>query len=300
MPDSGSTHSGSIRSTLTAYGFAAPYLALLVAFGLIPAGYAIYESLYSLPLGQEGFGLDNYRTVYDDFRFWPAVINVALFSAIWIPVMVGGSLTFALLLHERVGRFSSVMRLIYFLPGAVTGSAAVLLWYFMLDPKLSPFSSGLQALGWRTGNDVFTNGHLAFIFALVAFTTGVGQWIVIMFGAFQSIPHEVLEAARVDGAGSLRIALFIKLPLVSKYVVYMLILCFAAALQIFVEPVLFYSITNAGSDWWSMNQLGYSYAFRQGEFGQAAAVSVFLLVVSTIAALAFVLRSSFFQTEVDA
>jgi multiple sugar transport system permease protein len=79
----------------------------------------------------------------------------------------------------------------------------------------------------------------------------------------------------------------------------MLILCFAAALQIFVEPMLFFSITNTGSLWWSLNQLGYTFAFSQGEFGEAATVSVILLVVSSAAALIFVLTSNFFQTEVD-
>jgi len=293
----------SVRDGLTAWGFSAPYLLLLTVFGLIPAGYAIYESL-SPAVSYTGeshgsVGLSNYRTVFHDFRFWPAVGNVGLFMVIWVPVMVVGSLLFALLLHEKVGRFSGVMRLIYFLPGAVTGSAAVLLWYFMLDPQLSPFRSQLKSMGYKTGNDVFTAGHLAPIFALIAFTTGVGQWIVIMFGALQSVPNDVIEAARIDGAGSVRIALLIKLPLVSKYITYMIILCFAAALQIFVEPTLFYSITNAGSNWWSLNQLGYSYAFQQGQFGQAATISVVLLVVSSVAALIFVRRSSFFDTEVD-
>jgi multiple sugar transport system permease protein len=290
----------STRQTLVAYGFAAPYLVLLLAFGLIPAGYAVHESLTDLAGGVHAWSLDNYRTVFHDFRFLPAVKNVAMFTAIWIPLMVGGSLLLALLLHERIGRLSSTMRLIYFLPGAVTGSAAVLLWYFMLDPQLSPFAPVLHALGWQTSNDVFTNDHLAYIFALVAFMTGVGQWIVIMFGALQAIPNDILEAARVDGAGSVRIALSIKLPLVSKYIVYMLILCFAFALQIFVEPMLFYSITSAGSNWWSLNQLGYTFAFGQGEFGQAATVSVLLLALSAAAAFVFVTRSNFFQTEVDA
>ena len=91
------------------------------------------------------------------------------------------------------------MRLIYFLPGAVSGSAAVLLWYFMLDPQLSPFGGVLKAMGWQNSNDVFTGSHLAPIFALVAFTTGVGSWVVIMFGALQAIPVDVLEAARMGG-----------------------------------------------------------------------------------------------------
>ncbi|GAA4342188.1 carbohydrate ABC transporter permease [Microbacterium rhizosphaerae] len=287
------------RANLTAYGFSAPYVVLLLAFGILPTAYAIYESFADLQGGRRGFDLSNYVAVLSDFRFWPAVGNVMTFMVIWIPIMLGGSLLFALLLHERVGRASGALRLIYFLPGAVTGSAAVLLWYFMLQPDLSPFAPLLHAMGWHNTNDVFTNAHLPFIFATIAFMTGVGSWIVIMFGALQAIDLDVIEAARVDGAGPIRIAMSIKLPLIGKYIVYMLILCFAGAVQIFVEPSLFYGITQAGSNWWSLNQLGYVFAFQQGQFGQAATVSVILLVVSTVVALLFVQRSRFFQTEAD-
>jgi multiple sugar transport system permease protein len=288
-----------VRSNLTAYGFSAPYVVLLLAFGILPTGYALYESFADLQGGRRGFDLSNYIAVLSDFRFWPAVGNVLTFLLIWIPVMLIGCLGFALLLHERVGRVSGALRLIYFLPGAVTGSAAVLLWYFMLQPDLSPFGPILRAMGWQTTNDVFTNAHLPYIFATIAFMTGVGSWIVIMYGALQAIDLDVIEAARVDGADPIRIALSIKLPLIAKYIVYMLILCFAAAVQIFVEPSLFYGITQAGSNWWSLNQLGYTFAFQQGEFGQAATVSVILLVFSTVVALIFVQRSRFFQTEAD-
>lgn len=288
-----------VRANLTAYGFSAPYVVLLLAFGILPTLYAVYESFADLQGGRRGFDVSNYVSVLSDFRFWPAVGNVATYLVIWIPIMLGGSLLFALLLHERAGRVSGALRLVYFLPGAVTGSAAVLLWYFMLQPDLSPFAPILHAMGWQSTNDVFTNSHLPFIFATIAFMTGVGSWVVIMFGALQAIDLDVIEAARVDGAGPIRIALSIKLPLISKYVVYMLILCFASAVQIFVEPSLFYGITAAGSNWWSLNQLGYVFAFQQGEFGQAATVSVILLVVSTVVALIFVQRSKFFQTEAD-
>lgn len=288
-----------VRTNLTAYGFSAPYVVLLLAFGILPTFYAIYESFADLQGGRRGFDVSNYVSVLSDFRFWPAVGNVMTFMVIWIPVMLVGSLLFALLLHERVGRTSGALRLVYFLPGAVTGSAAVLLWYFMLNPDLSPFAPMLHAMGWESTNDIFTNAHLPFIFATVAFVTGVGGWIVIMFGALQAIDLDVIEAARVDGAGPVRIAMSIKLPLIGKYIIYMLILCFAGAVQIFVEPSLFYGITQAGSNWWSLNQLGFVFAFQQGEFGQAATVSVILLVVSTVVALIFVQRSRFFQTEAD-
>ncbi|MCZ9880967.1 carbohydrate ABC transporter permease [Arthrobacter sp. B2a2-09] len=286
------------RSSATAWAFTAPYALLLLAFGVAPAVYAIYESFTSAK-NPGSLGLDSYAMVLHDFRFWPAIGNVALFMVIWIPVMVCGTILLALLLHERVGRLSSTMRLIFFLPGAVTGSAAVLLWYFMLDPQVSPFAPALHAMGLHNSIDVFTSSHLAPIFALVAFITGVGQWIVVMFGALQGIPEELIESAKLDGAGPFGTALLIKLPLIRKYVIYMMILAFAAALQIFVEPSLFYSITQSGSAWWSLNQLGFAFAFGQGDFAQAATVSVILLVLSAAAALFLVFRTDFFKTEVE-
>jgi multiple sugar transport system permease protein len=293
------SNASATRRTVRGWAFSAPYLVFLIAFGLGPAIFAIVESLQpALTPGQ--FSLANYAAIFRDFRFLPAVVNILTFMAIWIPVMVGGTLLFALLIHQRAGRTGGLLRLIYFLPGAVSGSAAVMLWYFMLTPELSPFGPALRAIGLKDAAAVFTPSHLPVIFALMAFATGVGSWIVIMFGALQSVPQDVLEAAVIDGAGPFRTAISIKLPLISKYIAYMVILCFAGALQVFIEPTLIYTITKVGSTWWSLNQLGYQFAFQQGDFGMSAAVSVVLLIVSVVAAVILVFRTSFFQTEVDA
>ena len=282
---------------VTGWLFLSPYVVLLLIIGVVPAVYAFYES--ARVQTQPGLTLDNWVNVLSDFRFLPAVGNVALFMLVWIPIMIGGSLFFALLLHERVGRFSSAIRLIYFLPGAVTGSAAVMLWYFMLSPAISPFRPALEAMGFTSTTEIFRNENLVAVFALIAFITGFGNWVVILFGAFQAVPHEIIEAARVDGASPIRIAVTIKVPLIAKYIVYMLILTFASAVQIFVEPALFYSVVKAGSSTWALNQLGYQFAFGHGDFGQAAVVSVILLIVCTAGALLLVFRTSFFKTEVD-
>jgi multiple sugar transport system permease protein len=281
--------------------FLAPYVVLLVAFGLIPVLYTVYQSFVVENAATTGasIGLDNYPSVLTDFRFWPAVTHVGVFLLIWLPVMVLGVLVLALLLHDRASRSSGLLRLVYFLPGAVTGSAAVLLWYCMLQPDLSPFGPALHAMGLDTSAAVFQDSHLTIIFALMAFTTGVGQWIVIMYGALQNIPEETLEAAAIDGCGPIRQALFIKLPLVAKYVLYMVILSFAAGVQIFIEPQLLGAIIKSNSTWWSVNQLGYSFAFRTGDFGGAATVSLLLLVLCTVAALFLIFRTDFFDTEVD-
>ncbi len=284
-------------NAVTGWAFLAPYVLLLLLVGAIPAVYAFVEAFRDQL--QPGFTLDNWVLVFDDFRFLPAVGNILIFAAVWIPIMIGGSLFFALLLHERVGRFSSTIRLVYFLPGAVAGSAAVMLWYFMLSPSVSPFRPALEAMGLTSAGEVFQDQNLVAIFTLIAFITGFGNWVVILFGAFQAVPHEIIEAARVDGAGPFRIALMIKVPLIGKYIVYMLILTFAAAVQIFVEPALFYSAVGAGSASWALNQLGYVFAFGHGDFGRAAVISVMLLIVCTIGALLLVFRTNFFKTEVD-
>jgi multiple sugar transport system permease protein len=288
----------ALRRNVTGWSFSGVYVLFLLVFGLIPVIFAIAESFH--PVMQPGqWSLHNYVAAFTDFRFLPAVGNVLTFMIIWIPIMVFGTLLLALLLHERASRSIGALRLIYFLPGAVTGSAAVMLWYFMLSPELSPFAPVFHALGWETNNEMFTTGHLAPIFALVAFATGVGQWILIMFGSLQAIPEDVLEAARIDGAGPIRTAFSVKLPLIGKYVVYMVILSFAGALQIFVEPALFFAITAAGSASWSLNQLSYAFAFGQGDFGMSATVSIFLFVLSVIAASILVFKTNFFQTEVE-
>ncbi len=71
---------------------------------------------------------------------------------------------------------------------------------------------------------------------MIAFWTGAGGWIVVMYGALNNIPKEVIEAARVDGAGAMRIAWSIQIPLMRKWIAYMVIMSFAGGTQLFVEP----------------------------------------------------------------
>ena len=173
------------------------------------------------------------------------------------------------------------------------------MWLFMLDPIVSPGSFFLHnVLGSHLFVQSIAPAKLPFIFAMIAFWTGAGGWIVVMYGALNTIPYELEEAARIDGAGPLTIALRIKLPLIKKWIAYMAILSFATGTQLFVEPQL----VNQASfgmvpDTWSSNQLAYQLAFRYGDFNGAAAISVDLLVIGLIAAVIIVTRTGLFKTE---
>jgi multiple sugar transport system permease protein len=283
------------RSANAGYLLSLPYLFMLAAFGVGPTVYAVYLS--GVDLDGAFVGLTNYIDAFRDFRFGPALAHVILFMALWIPFMLVMVLIISFVLQARPGRFAGAMRMVYYLPGAFTGSASVLLWFFIVDPRIGPFRAGLSLFGWDFVNDVVTPGRLPLIFALMAFTTGAGGWIVIMYGALNSLGSEVLEAADIDGANILQRIWYIEIPLMMKYVVYMLILCFAAGLQIFAEPYIMGTRLGVASPTWSLNQLALTVGISEGKVGQSAAISLCMLAVGLAAALVIVFRTDFFDTK---
>jgi multiple sugar transport system permease protein len=275
-----------------------PYLVLLIVWGVIPLVLAFNASIGPSRLSPDG-GFGNYLFVLEDFRFLPAIINVGLFLAIYLPAMLIVVAGLSLLLDTIGMKYSVPLRLAYLVPAGITGAVAILVWYFMLEPTYSPFAPIFAEFGWVQGTDIFKTSNLVYIFALMAFFTGAGNWIVIQYGSLQSIPDDVLEAARVDGASAFQLAFLIKLPLIRKYLVYMLILVFAAGLQIFVEPYLLSSSVYPGiAKDWSLNQLSYTLAFLGSNLGAATALSMMLMVVMITLALIVIYRTDFFDEAI--
>ncbi|WP_236059812.1 carbohydrate ABC transporter permease [Actinacidiphila acididurans] len=279
------------------HGFVAAYTVLLIAFGIVPTGYAVYFAFTNA--GGRFTGLSNFSTALDDFRFGPAVGHVAFYLLCWLVSLVVFVVGLALLLHRMAaGGVSRVLRFLYYVPGALAGAASVMVWLFVLDPTVSPAAFLLRGLGYHTFGQVIAPGHLPILFTLVAFWTGAGGWIVVMYGALNNISPDVLEAARIDGAGAWQTAWRIQIPLLRKWIVYMVILAFAGGTQLFVEPQLLSqaSVGVAGRDY-SLNQLAYDFAFQNNDVNTAAAISVELLLVGLVVAGVFVARSGFFDAD---
>jgi multiple sugar transport system permease protein len=287
---------GKKRSTMS-YVFLSPYLLLTLAFGIFPALYAIVLAFTN---GAGDFaGFNNFTQVIADFRFWPAVVHVAVYLVIWLVSLVLLVTLLAIVVHAiRVRWLSTTLRFVFYLPGALAGASSVLLWLFVLDPTSSPVSGLLNLLGFQSFVQVIVPGNLPPVFAIIAFWTGAGGWIVIMYGALNNISAEVMEAARIDGASTLQIATRIQIPLLRKWIAYMGVMSLAAGTQLFVEPQLLSQASNAvvPNDY-SLNQLAYQYAFQQNNFNGAAAISLLLLVVALVLSTVFVTRGGLFDTE---
>ena len=277
--------------------FVLPYLPFLIVFGIAPTIYALDLAVTNFDGGWVGF--DNFQRTYQDYRFGEAFKHILVYTSIWLGLLVVFVVGLALLLHGRASRVSATFRFLFYIPGALAGAAAVLVWLFMLDPSVSPGSFLLHhVLGANIFAQSIAPGNLPYIFAMIAFWTGAGGWIVVMYGALNTIPDDLEEAARIDGAGPIAIALRLKLPLIRKWIAYMVILSFATGTQLFVEPQL----VNQASlglvpDTWSSNQLAYQLAFRYADFNGAAAIAVDLLAIGLIGAVLIVTRTGLFRTD---
>ena len=284
------------QKSIIGYVFSSGYILLLLVFGILPTLYAIVLSFTKAG----GFvGFDNFVKVFADYRFLPGVQHVALYLVLWLASLIVFVVLLALIVHAVRARWlSATARFLFYIPGALAGSASVMLWLFLLDPTVSPVAPLLHLLGFESLAQTVNVANLPVVFTVVAFWTGAGGWIVIMYGALNNISVEVMEAARLDGAGPVKTALYIQIPLLRKWIAYMGVISLAAGTQLFVEPrVLSQASKGVVPPDYSLNQLAYLFAFRQSDFNGSAAISVLLLVVAAGLAAIFVFRGGLFDRD---
>lgn len=288
---------GASAQAFAAYVFCSGYVLLLLVFGVLPMVYALYLSFTK---SGQFVGLDNYVKAVGDFRFLPAVQHVAAFLVIWVVTLTVLVTLLALIVHAvRVRWLSSTTRFLFFIPGAFAGAASVMLWLFLLNPSVSPVSFVLKWFGYTNFVQAIDLNNLPLIFTVIAFWTGAGAWIIIMYAALNNISDEIMEAARCDGASAIKTAWYIQLPLIRKWIAYMVVISVAVGTQLFAEPkILAQASRNQIPKHYSLNQLAYVTAFGpQADFNSSAAISMMLLVVAAGLAAFFVFRGGLFDRD---
>ena len=277
--------------------FCSGYVLLLLVFGVLPMVFALYLSVTK---SGQFVGLDNYVKAVGDFRFWPAVQHVAAFLAIWVVSLTVLVVLLALIVQDvRIRWLSSSARFLFYIPGAFAGAASVMLWLFVLNPSVSPVSFVLKWFGYTNFVQAIDLNNLPLIFTVIAFWTGAGGWIIIMYGAFNNISDEIMEAARCDGAGVIKLAWYIQIPLIRRWIAYMVVIAVAVGTQLFAEPrILAQASRNQIPKHYSLNELAYVTAFGpQADFNGSAAISILLLVVAVGLAAFFVFRGGLFDRD---
>lgn len=281
------------RRVLAPYLFLMPFGLLFILFFIAPIVYAIYQSLFryqrsGLGLGVASVsfnGLANFADVLHDPNFSSGVGRVLLYGSVQVPVMLGLALILALFLDTSV-RFKSFFRLAFFVPYAVPGIIAALLWGYLYDPALSPIVKGVQALGLPRP-DFLGAGGVLWSIANIATWTYTGYNMLIIFAALQAIPTELYESARIDGCSGWYIAWHIKIPLIVPALVLTCIFSIIGTLQLFGEPQVLSTISNNISSAYTPVLYAYNTAFNYNNYNYAAALSVVLALVICILSFGF-------------
>jgi multiple sugar transport system permease protein len=279
------------------YLFMAPAGILFVLFLLLPIGYALYLSLRRAKVQggiigsrvEQFVGLDNYRESLTDPELLDSLVRLAIYGGLVVPIMLGLALLFALLLDSPVVRLTRFSRVAIFMPYAVPGVIATLLWGFIYLPDLSPINDLLSLVGLPDVN-FFGNRSIFGSVANIAIWGGVGFNMLVMYTALKSVPRELYDAARVDGASELQLALRIKIPLITPALVMTAIFSLIATLQVFSEPQTLLPLSNVLSSTWVPLMKVYSDAFIENDIYSAAATSV-VLAAFTLVLSAVVLRA---------
>jgi multiple sugar transport system permease protein len=258
----------------------------------IPIAYTVYLSLFRIEVSGLGLGkgsrkevfagLGNYARTLTDSEMGAGALRVLGYGALLVPTMLLLALVFALLLDEDRARARGFSRIAIFLPYAIPGVIATLLWGFLYLPSTSPFVQLLTELSLPEV-DLLSPTGIYFALANIAVWGGVGYNMIVLYTALRSIPRDLYEAARIDGCSAWQVALRIKIPLVVPALVLTTLFSVVATLQVFAEPTTLAPLTNSLSRTWSPLMKVYQDAFARGDVHSAAAASV------VIAAVMFVL-----------
>ncbi|MEU4236389.1 sugar ABC transporter permease [Actinoplanes sp. NPDC026619] len=267
--------------------FVTPFGVLFALFYLVPIIYAVVQSLYTVkrkgtfgPATDVFGGLVQYRQVFSDGPFWQSIERVLLFGAVQVPVMLGLALAFALLLDSGLVKGRRFFRLAFFLPYAVPGVVAAIMWGYLYSPNLSPFTAVTASA------DLLSPSLVLWAMANVVTWIYVGYNMLIIYSALLAVPTEIYEAAKIDGAGPFRTAWSIKIPMVLPAIVLTTVFSIIGTLQLLAEPQVFKSFSSAVSSTYTPN-LTVLNASSIPNFHLAAAFSVVLALATFILSFTF-------------
>lgn len=286
------------HDAITGWLFMLPFVLGFILVFLLPIISSIYSSFFQQVASGEGLygggelvdefvAFENYKNVATNGAFWAGMGRVILYTAVQVPVMIISALVLALILDSFLVRRVTVFRLGYFLPFAIPGIVAAGIWIYLYIPEISPLVTGLQAIGLDV--DFFGKNMVLISMANMTTWTYTGYNMLIFLAALQSIPTELAEAARIDGATGFQIVTKIKIPMVRGAVLLTVLLSIIGTIQLYTEPTVMATLNKWMELDYTPMQIAYNTMYGNltpGGDGPASAVSVMIaLVAGTLAVL---------------
>ncbi|WP_066587091.1 carbohydrate ABC transporter permease [Sphingomonas pruni] len=268
-----------------AWGFVAPALVALGLFFFLPVAAALVLSftdfdIYAVAdIGNLRFvGLDNYVHLLETPLFWKALGNTAWFVILGVPLSIMMSLAAALLLDNKLARFKGFFRTVYFAPVVTTLVAVAVIWRYLLHTKYGLVNWVLGGIGIGPIDWLGDPRWSMPAIVLFAVWKNFGYNMIIILAGLQTIPEELHEAARIDGASALQRLRHVTLPGLAPVLLVVSILTMAGYFQLFAEP---YVMTQGGPVESTVSILYFMYeqGFRWWNLGFASAIAFVLFLI---------------------
>lgn len=285
---------GAASRPLAGWAFNLPYLLGFAVVYVAPVAYAVWESLHRLKRSGLGFGAPttvfsgwaNFAAALGDSTFWSGLLRVVLIAVVEIPVVLGLALLLALVLDLAKSRLTRYVRVAFLVPYMVPAVVATLVWLYLYSPVASPVVAAVKNLGGTL--DFFSPGNTYLSIGNVLVWEQIGFNMILFAAALQAIPADLFEAARLDGAGEVRIAWSVKIPAVRPVLVLTGMFSIIGMLQLFTEPQILRQLApeSISADFTPMQSI-YATAFSAGNYNASAAMSVVLAVVTGVLAFVF-------------
>ncbi len=265
--------------------FVAPAFIVILVFGLIPIGWSFilsfqHNDLVSPP---HWVGLANYKTLRHDPQFRDSVKHTIVYTLLFVPISVIAALGVAVALNAKI-RGMAIYRTAVFVPVAVSTVATAVIFNWLLDPNYGLANYLLNRVG--IGSQGFFSDPNQALYCMVGMTVWgwIGFDVIIYLAALQSVPEELLEAAKIDGASRFSSFRSVTLPLLSPATLFLVVWSTINALQLFDE---IYNTTRGGPLMSTTTVVYYLYtqAFQYFAGGYAAAVAYVLLAAILVVTL---------------
>ncbi|WP_257467598.1 carbohydrate ABC transporter permease [Bifidobacterium pseudolongum] len=276
-----------------------PFVLLFLLVFIVPIIYAIYSSFFQQvatgggaygggELVNKFVGLENFTYVVTSGTFWAGMGRVLLYTLIQVPIMIISALVLAMLLDSLIVKHVSGFRLGYFLPYAIPGVIASIIWVYLYNGQISPIVKGLAALGVNV--DFFANNVVLASMVNITTWTFTGYNMLIFLSALQAIPHELYEAARIDGANGWQIAMKVKLPNVRGAALLAMLLSIVGTIQLFNEPQVMQTADPAISFSYTPMMMAFNtsrgFLTPKGD-GPANAIAIVMAVIAGLLAMIY-------------
>lgn len=268
--------------------FVGPFMLVFALVFIAPLVYAIYLSLFreSLIGGNTFVGFNNYVLAIQDPKFWDATLRVSLFLVIQVPIMLFLAMFAALALDSARLRWVPFYRLSIFLPYAVPGVVAVMIWGYMYGSQFGMVADLNNFLGIQLPSPLASNLIMVSIGNIVTWEF-VGYNMLIFFSALKAVPQELYEAAEIDGAGAFRTIWSIKLPNIRGAILIATLFSIIGSFQLFNEPTIMQAIApNSITSYFTPNMYAFNLSFSGAQFNYAAAIAIISGLITMVVAYA--------------